>query len=62
VSAAGAAGAVSTTGAVAGVSSTFLVQAARATAIRETISRDFFMGFPFLIQSKYFCVAMNNYR
>jgi hypothetical protein len=46
-----AAGAVSTTGAgAAGVSSAFLEQAARATAIRETISRDFFMGFPFLIQ------------
>jgi hypothetical protein len=40
------AGAVSTTaGATTGASS-FLLQAAKATAIRETISKDFFMGFP----------------
>jgi hypothetical protein len=52
-SAAGA-GAASTTGAGAGVSTTgagagassFLLQAARATTIREAISRDFFICFP----------------
>jgi len=44
------AGAASTTGAGAGASS-FLLQAAKATANRETISRDFFMGFS-LINSK----------
>jgi hypothetical protein len=64
-SAAGAAGAaagaaVSAAGA-AGVTvvSSFLLQAARATASRETISRDFFMVFS-LINSK--GSAMNNYR
>jgi hypothetical protein len=45
--AAGAAGATSTTGAGATTAgSSFLLQAAKATAIREMISKDFFMGFP----------------
>jgi hypothetical protein len=39
------AGAGATTGAGAGASS-FLLQAAKATANREMISKDFFMGFP----------------
>jgi hypothetical protein len=46
--AAAAAGAASTAGAgvtTTGVSS-FLLQAAKATASREMISKDFFMGFP----------------
>jgi hypothetical protein len=41
-----AAGAVSTTGAGVTVVSSFLLHAVRATAIREMISRDFFMVFP----------------
>jgi hypothetical protein len=41
------AGAASTTGAGATTgASSFLLQAARATASREMISRDFFIGFP----------------
>jgi len=57
VSAAGA----STAAGVAGASS-FFEQAARATAIRETISRDFFMIF-LLIKSEVLLVfTMNNYR
>jgi hypothetical protein len=41
------AGATSTTGAGATTgASSFLLQAAKATASREMISRDFFMGFP----------------
>jgi hypothetical protein len=51
VSAAGAAGVT--------VVSSFLLHAVRATASRETISRDFFMVFS-LINSK--GGAMNNYR
>jgi hypothetical protein len=43
--AAGAASGAATGAGAAGASS-FLEQAARATASRETISRDFFMGFP----------------
>jgi len=60
-SAAGAAGAAagavaSAAGAAAGVTvvSSFFEQAARATASRETISRDFFMVFS-LINSKGWC-------
>ncbi|MEJ7804846.1 MAG: hypothetical protein WKG03_02855 [Telluria sp.] len=46
VSTTAGAGAVSTTGATgATTGSSFLAQAARATANRETISKDFFMGF-----------------
>jgi hypothetical protein len=46
-SAAGAAaGAVVSATGAAGAASSFLLQAARATASRETISRDFFMVFP----------------
>jgi hypothetical protein len=42
-----ASGAGATTGAGAGAgASSFFEQAARATANREAISRDFFMGFP----------------
>ena len=48
----GAAG-VSTTGAGATTASSFLAQAARATASRETISKDFFMGFSLIDSLKY---------
>jgi hypothetical protein len=62
VSTTGAAGAVSTAGVGAATGSSFLAQAARATANRETISKDFFMGFS-LINSKIQTFdAMNNYR
>jgi hypothetical protein len=40
-----AAAGASTAAGAAGAASSFLLQAARATAIRETISRDFFMIF-----------------
>jgi hypothetical protein len=58
------AGAASTTGAGATTTgSSFLLQAARAIAIRETISRDFFMGFPLIFQKvEMTVIAMNNYR
>jgi len=58
------AGAVSTTGAGATTgASSFFEQAARATAIRETISKDFFMGFSLINSQNYTTfVAMNNYR
>src|SRR5471032_191573 len=43
---AGAGAGSAATGAGAAGASSFFEQAARATASRETISRDFFMGFP----------------
>jgi hypothetical protein len=64
VTTAGAAGAVSATGAGATTTgSSFLLQAARATAIREMISRDFFMDFPLIVRKvETSVIAMNNYR
>ena len=58
------AGTASTTGAGATTgASSFLEQAARATASRETISKDFFMGFSLIVSQNYTTfVAMNNYR
>jgi hypothetical protein len=57
VVAAGASTAAGATGAV----SSFLLQAARATAIRETISRDFFMIFLNISKVSTACLN-NNYR
>jgi hypothetical protein len=55
-----AAGASTAAGA-AGAASSFLLQAARATAIRETISRDFFMIFLNILKVSTACLN-NNYR
>jgi hypothetical protein len=50
---AGAATGASTTGGVTTASGSFLAQAARATASRETISKDFFMGFSLINSLNY---------
>ena len=55
-----AAGASTAAGAT-GAASSFLLQAARATAIRETISRDFFMIFLNILKVSTACLN-NNYR
>jgi hypothetical protein len=55
-----AAGASTAAGAT-GAASSFLLQAARATAIRETISRDFFMIFLNISKVSTACLN-NNYR
>jgi hypothetical protein len=60
--AAGAAASGAATGAGAAGASSFFEQAARATASRETISRDFFMGFSLINSKLKQIVAMNNYR
>jgi hypothetical protein len=59
-----AAGAASgaATGAGATTVSSFFEQAARATANRETISRDFFMGISLINSKLNTIVAINNYR
>ncbi|MCU6500368.1 hypothetical protein HUX88_20500 [Duganella sp. BJB1802] len=60
--AAGAAASGAATGAGAAGASSFFEQAARATASRETISRDFFMGFSLINSKLNTIVAINNYR
>jgi hypothetical protein len=56
-----AAAGASTAAGAAGAASSFLLQAARATAIRETISRDFFMIFLNILKVSTACLN-NNYR